>query len=390
MLANIPFMCYIPAPAHCKSAHVTNPEDLRMQIGIVGLPFSGKSTLFQTITRTHLHPAALTRGEAHHAILKVPDARMDKLSALFSPKSTVYATVEFVDVVGLKKGESGSTQFTTNFLANVKTNDALVQVVRLFANDAVPHPDGSVDPLRDIASFETEFIISDLSIIETRIERIKKQIQKTGDELGKKELPVLEKCAQILESEKPLRECDFSKDELHILKTYQLLSMKPMLIALNLDESQRAGFAGTVESVSAKKSAKNTRVLSFFGKIEMEMSELPDEEAVVFMQEYGIKESALDALIREAFALLGLQSFFTVGEDECRAWTIRRGMTAQEAAGAIHTDFVNKFIRAEVVQYDDFIAHGGSLAKAKEAGLWRLEGKEYIVKDGDIMEIRHG
>jgi ribosome-binding ATPase len=392
MLANIPLKCYIPPPDHCKPGkpvHLIYPEGPRMQIGIVGLPFSGKSTLFQTITRTHLHQSALARGEAHHAILKVPDPRLDKLSALFSPKSTVYSTVEFVDVVGLKKGESGSTQFTTNFLATVKTNDALVQVVRLFANDAVPHPDGTVDPLRDIASFETEFIISDLSIIEARIERIRKQLQKTGDEQGKKELPVLEKCAHLLGEEEPLRECDFTRDEQHLLKTYQLLSMKPMLIAVNLDESQRAPAAQRVELISAKKAARNTRVLSFFGKIEMEMSELPDEEAKVFMEEYGIRESALDALIREAFTLLGLQSFFTVGEDECRAWTIRKGMTAQEAAGAIHTDFVNKFIRAEVVHYEDFVAHGGSFAKAKEAGLWRLEGKEYVVKDGDIMEIRH-
>jgi GTP-binding protein YchF len=360
-----------------------------MQIGIVGLPFSGKSTLFQTITKTHLDPAALTKAEAHHAIVKVPDARLDKLSSIFKPRNTVYATVEFLDVVGLKKGESGSTQFTTNFLANVKTNDALVQVVRLFADDAVPHPDGSLDPLRDIASFETEFIISDLSIIETRIERIKKQLQKAGDDQGKKELPVLEKCLEILGREKPLREEVFTKEELHILKTYQFLSMKPMLIALNFDESQRAGSEAAVAKISGAKGNKDTRVVSFFGKIEMEMSELPDAEARVFMDEYGIKESALDTLIREAYALLGLQAFFTVGEDECRAWTIRKGMTAQEASGVIHTDFVNKFIRAEVVHYDDFMVHGGSFAKVKEAGLWKLEGKEYIVRDGDLMEIRH-
>ncbi len=360
-----------------------------MQIGIVGLPFSGKSTLFQTITKTHLDPSALTKVEAHHAMVKVPDARLDKLSALFSPKSTVHAAIEFVDVVGLKKGESGSTQFTTNFLSNVKTNDTLVQVVRLFASDIVPHPDGSIDALRDIASFETEFIISDLSIIETRVDRIKKQLQKIHDELSKKELPLLERCREFLESEKPLRETDFTKEEAHLLKTYQLLTIKPMLIALNFDESQRSTADDMVKFVSEKIPRKHTKVVSFFGKIEMEMSELHEDEARVFMDEYGIRESALVTLIREAYALLGLQSFFTVGEDECRAWTIRKGMTAQEAAGVIHTDFVNKFIRSEVVHYDDFILHGGSFAKAKEAGHWRLEGKEYIVKDGDIMSIRH-
>jgi GTP-binding protein YchF len=360
-----------------------------MQIGIVGLPFCGKSTLFQTITKTHLDPSVLSKVEAHHAIVKVPDARLDKCTEIFSPKSSVHATIDFVDVVGLKKGESGSTQFTTNFLANVKTNDALVQVVRLFANDTVPHPDGSIDGMRDVASFETEFILSDLSLLETRVDRIKKQLQKTGEDAMKKELPVLEKCHQALESEKPLREVDFTKDELFILRTYQLLTIKPMLIALNFDESQRAEAPEIVKRIAQNKGGKQTKVVSFFGKIEMEMSELPDEEASVFMEEYGIKESALGTLIRESYALLGLQSFFTVGEDECRAWTIRKGMNAQEAAGVIHSDFVTKFIRAEVVQYDHFIAQGGSFAKVKESGQWRLEGKEYIVKDGDIMSIRH-
>lgn len=360
-----------------------------MQIGIVGLPFSGKSTLFQTITRTHIDPAALTKPETHHAIVKVPDARLDRCSTIFSPKRTIHATIEFVDVVGLKKGESGSTQFTTNFMANVKTNDALVQVVRLFSNEAVPHPDGSIEPGRDIATFETEFILSDLAVVETRIERIKKQSQKTGDEQSKREVPVLEKCHKALESEIPLREIDFTKEELHVLKTYQLLSLKPMLIALNMDESQKEGADDLVRRVAKQKEGKRTRAMSFFGKIEMEMSELAEDEARVFMEEYGIKQSALDTLIREAYALLGLQSFFTVGEDECRAWTIRKDTSAQEAAGVIHSDFFNKFIRAEVVHYDDFIAHGGSFARAKEAGVWRLEGKEYVVKDGDIVSIRH-
>jgi GTP-binding protein YchF len=360
-----------------------------MQIGIVGLPFSGKSTLFQTITKTHLDPSALTKVETHHAIVKIPDARLDKCVVIFAPKNTVHATIEFVDVVGLKKGESGSTQFTTNFLSNVKTNDALVQVVRLFANETVPHPDGSINALRDIDSFETEFILSDLALVETRIDRIKKQLMKMQDELAKRELPVLEKCKQILDDEKPLREIEFLKDELHLLKTYQMLSIKPMLIALNFDESQRVEVEKHVKLISEKKSGKNTKVVSFFGKIEMEVSELPDDEAKVFMEEYGIKESALNTLIREAYALLGLHSFFTVGEDECRAWTIKNGMTAQEAAGVIHSDFFAKFIRAEVVHYEHFITAGGSFAKTRESGQWRLEGKEYIVKDGDIISIRH-
>jgi GTP-binding protein YchF len=360
-----------------------------MQIGIVGLPFSGKSTLFQSITRTHLDPSALTKSEAHHAVVKVPDPRLMQLSEVFQPKKTVNATIEFVDVVGLKRGESGSTQFTTSFLSSVKTNDALVQVVRVFADHAVPHPDGSTDPLRDIAACETEFLLADMATIETRIERITKQIQKSGDGSQKRELPVLEKCNGLLQSETPLREADFTAEELLVLKTYQLLTIKPMLIALNFDESQTGTASDTVAHVAARKRGRHTHVASFFGKIDMEMSELPEDEARSFMNMYGISEPTLATLIREAYALLGLQSFFTVGEDECRAWTIRRGMTAQESAGVIHSDFVNRFIRAEVVHYDAFMQAGASFAKAKEAGLWRLEGKEYLAKDGDIMSIRH-
>jgi len=360
-----------------------------MQIGIVGLPFSGKSTLFQTITKIHLDPSALTKSEAHHAIVKVPDDRLDKCSEIFSPKNTVFATIEFVDVVGLKKGESGSTQFTTNFLSNVKTNDALVQVVRLFSDDTVPHPEGPIDAQRDISTFETEFILSDLALLETRVERIKKQLQKSSDEVGKRELPVLEKCMEILHTEKPLREAVLTKEEQFILKTYQLLTIKPMLIALNLDEHQLHDAEQFIATVKKARGGINTKVLAFFGKIEMEMSELPDQESQSFMAEYGIRESALSSLIRESYDLLGLQSFFTVGEDECRAWTIKKGMTAQEAAGVIHSDFVQKFIRAEVVHYDDFVRFGGSFAKVKEQGVWRLEGKEYIVNEGDIIAIRH-
>ena len=359
-----------------------------MQIGIVGLPFSGKTTLFQTITKTLLDPNTLAKSETHQAVIKVPDKRLDKFAEMFNPKKKVNATIEVVDVIGLQKGDSGSTQFTGNFLSNVKTNDALVQVVRLFSNEIVPHPDGSVNMLRDISTFETEFILSDMAIIEKRIESIKKQILKTQDELLKKELPLLEKCYEHLQSEKPLREIHLTKEEHILLKTYQLLSIKPMLIALNLDETQVSESDKYLNELLKTKVGHNTKLLSFFGKIEMEMSELPEEEAKVFMNEYGIKESALDSLIRESYDLLGLQSFFTVGEDECRAWTIRKGMNAQEAAGEIHSDFFNKFIRAEVVYYEDFF-NSGSFAKAKEQGLWRLEGKEYIVKDGDIISVRH-
>ncbi len=359
-----------------------------MQIGIVGLPLSGKTTLFQTLTKTHLEPSSLAKGETHQAVIKVPDERLDRLYEIFKPHKKINATIEIVDVVGLQKGETGSTQFTTNFLSKVKTNDALVQVVRLFENEFAPHPYRSIDMMRDINTFETEFIISDLSIVENRIDKIKKQIQKTQDENLKREIPVLEKCLDYLNKEIPLRDAELTKDDLKILKSYQLLSIKPMLIALNLDERLINKEDEFFNILIKKKLSKKTRAIAFYGKIEMELSELSDEEAKAFMDEYGIRELVPKKLIREIYDLIGLQSFFTVLSDEVRAWTIKKGMNAQEAAGVIHTDFYNKFIRAEVVHYDDFIKYG-SFAKAKEHGAWRLEGKEYIVKDGDILTIRH-
>lgn len=359
-----------------------------MQIGIVGLPFSGKTTLFQTITKTLLDTSHLSRPDTHLAVIKVPDSRLDKLTEIFNPKKKVNAAIEFIDVAGLKSDESGSVKFSSNFLANVKNNDALILVVRLFKDESVVHPNGSIEMMRDINLFETEFILSDLGIVEKRIENLKKQILKTQDDMMKREIVLLEKCNAHLQNEKPLRDLELNKEELAILKTYQLLSAKPLLIALNCDETQAAEKDAYLDKLVRTKIGKHSKSLSFFGKIEFEMSELSEDDAKMFMSEFGISESALNGIIREAYSLLGLQSFFTVGEDECRAWTIRKGMNAQEAAGEIHTDFFNKFIRAEVVGYDDFIKCG-SFAKAKEIGVWRLEGKEYIVKDGDIISVRH-
>jgi GTP-binding protein YchF len=359
-----------------------------MQIGIVGLPQSGKSTLFQTITKTHLDPAAMAKVETHQSVIKVPDERLEKLTEIFQPKKKTNATIEVIDVIGLHKGDAGSAQFTGNFLAKVKNNDALIQVVRLFENELVPHPEGAINMMRDVNSFETEFMISDMAIIEKRIETVKKHVQKTQDENLKRELPLLEKCLEFLHEEKPLREAHLNNNEIKILNSFQLLSIKPMLIALNLDESQVNQTEKYLDELTRKKLSKHTKALFFFGKIEQEMSELPDNEAEMFMKEYGINESALHGIIRESYDLLGLHSFFTVGDPECHAWTIKKGTNAQEAAGEVHTDFYNRFIRAEVVNYDDFIS-AGTFAKAKEQGTWRLEGKEYIVKDGDLLIIRH-
>jgi GTP-binding protein YchF len=270
----------------------------------------------------------------------------------------------------------------------VKTNDALLHVVRGFQDRGVPHSEGSIDVLRDISTLDTEFLLSDMAIIETRMERLQKMMQKSNGEASKKELAILAQWYESLQNEMPLREVDLSNEEKKLVKNYQLLSAKPMLIALNLDEADAHSGNGVFEMVAQKVRGKNTGITTFSAKIEMELTHLAPEEAAAFMAEYGITESALTRLIDDAYQLLGLQSFFTVGEDECRAWTIKRGMTAQEAAGVIHSDFYNTFIRAEVVGYNDFIELG-SFAKCKEKGVWRLEGKDYVVQDGDIMSIRH-
>jgi len=360
-----------------------------MQIGIVGLPFCGKSTLFQTMTHTLIDEAAAHRQQSNLAMVKVPDMRVEKLGEYFHPKKHVYTSIEFVDVIGLKKGDRDSTQFTTAFLGNVKTNDALIHVVRSFDDPLFPHPEGNIDPARDVRILETEFILSDMAMVENRIGKLKSQIQKTKDEKLKYELDVLEKCSMALENEQPLRTLDMQANERRAIRGYQFLTEKPLLAVLNLDESQIKEKAARVAALQGTFGTSGIMVDAFSGKVEMELAQLSDEDARVFMADYGIHESALVRIIAAAYKMLGLISFLTAGDDECRAWAIRNGENAQEAAGAIHTDLMNKFIRAEVVHFDDFISHG-SMAACKEHGVWRLEGKEYLVKDGDILTIRHG
>lgn len=361
-----------------------------MQIGIVGLPYSGKTTFFQTLTETHLDQNALQKRDANIAIVKVIDERLDKLTAIFNPKKKVNATIEIVDMVGLQKGDHSSQSFTANFLSKVKTNDAIIHVVRGFADDNIPHVDGSIDILRDIKTLEEEFFFADMSFIETRLEKLEKEAMKPKNkEIALKEKEIMLKWNEALQNEIPLRDLDMSEDEIKYLKNYQPLSAKPLLLAINLDENDIKNANTIISSIAEKIKGRNIKIEPFFAKIEMELVALNDDEKQMFMEEYGIKESALARLIRSAYSLLGLQSFFTVGEDECRAWTIRKGENAQGAAGTIHTDFFNKFIRAEVVGYEDFIKYG-SFAKCKENAVFRLEGKEYIVKDGDILHVRHG
>jgi len=366
-----------------------NYSSNKMQIGLIGLSYSGKTTLFQTLTQIHLDIKSNTKKDSNQAIVKVPDNRLDYLTNIFNPKKKVNATIELVDIAGLQKGDRTATQFNTQVINKIKTNDALIHIVRGFEDEQIPHTEGSIDMFRDIQTIDDELLITDLAFVETRIEKIEKDMMKTKDkDAMKRELDAMIKWKEQLENNSPLRDLDFTEDEHRYLKNYQPMTAKPMLIALNLNEGDVKKAEQIVADIESKIKGKNVSIIPFFAKIEMELSSMEESDKEVFMVEYGIKDSPLDRMIRSAYNLLGLQSFFTVGEDETRAWTIKKGMTAQQAAGTIHTDFYNKFIRAEVVSYQDFVTFG-SINGCKDNGCFRLEGKEYICKDGDILNIRH-
>jgi ribosome-binding ATPase len=358
-----------------------------MQIGLVGLQYSGKTTLFNTLSKnSSSHSAA--KEEASIEIVKVPDERLNHLTQLFNPQKQINATIEVFDLPGLKMSEDNKVKITNVFLNGVKNNDALFYIVRGFKDESILHPMKSIDPLRDIEFLETEFLLSDMAFLETRLEKLKKDVLKSKEEKLKRELPLIEKCLAHCEKELPLRTLHLDENELKLLSGYQLLTIKQLGIAINYDENSIISVEEQITSLKSKLEKSNATIIPFFAKIELELCQMTEEDQAVFMQDYGIKESALSKILKTSYQILGLQSFFTVGEDECRAWTIKTNYTAQQAAGVIHTDFFNKFIRAEVVHYDDFVKHG-SFNKCKEAGVWRLEGKEYIVKDGDILNIRH-
>lgn len=359
-----------------------------MQIGLVGLQYSGKTTLFSTLSEKDYDEVIASKNDAKIEVVKVPDKRLDKLTEIFNPKKQVNATIEIFDTPGLQMSDDGKVKITNEFLANVRDNDALVYVIRQFKNDAVFHPMNNIDPLRDVEFLETEFLLADLAFFENRIEKVKKEFNKSKDENLKREIPILEKCYAHLETEKPLRTLKLDDNERKILSGYQLLSLKNIVIAVNFDEDSMDEIDGILTTIKGAVNLEGVSIIPFFAKIEYELSQLDDEDKTEFMQDYGIEEAAKDKLLRTSYEVLGLHSFFTVVEDECRAWTLKKNYTAQQAAGVIHTDFYNKFIRAEVVHYDDFIRYG-SFRKCKDAGVWRLEGKDYIVKDGDILNIRH-
>jgi ribosome-binding ATPase len=356
-----------------------------MQTGIIGLPLAGKTSLFRILTRARVDAHAAP-SRAHLGIARVPDARVAKLAQVFKPKKTIYATIEYVDVGGFEKDREKNSAS----LVPLREADALAHVVRLFDDPAVPHEGGSLDALRDIESVEIELVLNDLEQVSKRIERVEKDLKKRKDPLLEAELHLLSRSKQALEEEKPLRELQFKPEEEKMLHGFKFLSQKPMLYVLNLGDNEAAEADRAVEKHHLEKltSKTQTAVVPFCGKIEAELAELDDLEAAEMMRAYGLAESGRDRLIEATYRLLGLISFLTCGEPEVRAWTIERGMTAQKAAGAIHSDIERGFIKAEVVNWEDLVKAGGFPA-ARERGQVRLEGKEYIVREGDVILFRH-
>jgi GTP-binding protein YchF len=358
-----------------------------MQIGIVGLPFSGKTTLFETLLAHKSQDlSGKYKNEAERGVVHVPDERLHRLKEIFNPQKEIPATIEYIKVPGLDQDGHKGSGLPSQFLANTKTVDLILIMIRIFENDIFPHPMGSIDAKRDMRFINSEFLLNDLSIVENRIEKLEKLIMKTQIEKDKKELEVLNKCRKILEEERPVRELDLTEPEELLIKGFQFLSAKPLLYVLNISEADIEKSNELVEEYKQNLQEKcSITVLS--AEIEKEITQLEKNDAVEFLKDLKISEPATKKLIRLSYDLLGLVSFFTVGEDECRAWTVRKNTRAQKAAGVIHSDLEKGFIRAEVVSFDTFIKTG-SLAACKEKGLLRLEGKDYLVQDGDIISVR--
>ncbi len=353
-----------------------------MKLGIIGLPQSGKTTIFNAVTRGNTPTTASAgRMEVHTAVVDVPDPRVDRLSAMFKPKKTIYAKVTYADIAGLDTGASGGAAksgISGQLLNQLTQMDGFLLVVRGFADENVPHPAGSVDPGRDVESMLSELLINDLIAVERKLERLADERKKGGTDkaVNERQTALFKRLQEALNSNTPLRKLDFNAEESRELASFGLLTRKPILTVFNMGEGQ-----------AAPDIKLDHPSVALMGKLEMEIAQLSPEDAGMFMKEYGIEELSLNKMIRLSYDLLRLQSFFTVGEDEVRAWTTGRGATAVEAAGEIHTDLQRGFVRAEVVAYDDLVSLGG-MNEAKAKGKLRLEGKEYAVKDGDIMHVR--
>ena len=358
-----------------------------MKTGIIGLPQVGKTSLFKILTKAHVEArASHNPKEAHIGVAKVPDDRLDRLSALFNPRKLVHASVEYADVAAIGKEALKETAY----LSSLRTVDALAHVLRAFDDPAIAHV-GDLDPLRDAKNVDFDLIVSDLGQVESRLERLEKDLKKKKSPELEKEHELLLRAKAHLETEKPLREMEMTKEDKKVVRGFMFLSEKPMLYVINVNESTELGkdleTAGSKYNLRDYASRPNTSATAICGKVEAELADMPDEEAAEFLSSYGLTESGLTRLIRTSYDLLGLISFFTVGEDECRAWSIARGTPAQLAAGEIHSDIQRGFIRAEVVSYDALTTRG-TMAACREHGEVRLEGKEYTVQDGDIINFR--
>ncbi len=362
-----------------------------MQIAIIGLPLSGKTTVFNALTGARAKTGGYSAStDANVAVVQVPDPRLEELAKIFKPKKVIHATVEYVDAGGVVKGSSKEEGISGRLLNQISKADALLNVVRVFRDESVPHPESSVDPARDVASMDLELTYSDLAIIERRMERLKESVHKVKAqerEAGEREMELLSRLKANLEKEIPIRAQQLTDEEQLVIRPFQFLTAKPLLHLLNLDEEQLPRAEEIRNEISEGYEVPRTAFTFLAGKVEAEVAELDPEERRQFLEAMGVAEAGVDRVIALSYQLLDYVSFLTVGPDEVRAWTIRRNTPAQQAAGVIHSDLERGFIRAEVVRYSDLMGVGGSMAEARKHGLLRLEGKTYPVQDGDIMNV---